>query len=93
MPTKLRKLKEEAVISCTKRLHNMGNFIGWTGVGHKEGQRIHTAYCKYCRLYVQVILRPLPNEINIGGNAVAITCPNNPYKEPIKARLKSPIIN
>jgi hypothetical protein len=39
-------------------------------------------------MYVDVILKPLPNEINISGDAVAITCPSVPY-----ARIKNPIIS
>jgi hypothetical protein len=71
----------------------MGNFIGWAGVGSKEGQRTYTAYCKYCQMYVQVIPKPYPNEIDIGGNAVAITCPSVPYRENPRAKIKSPIIS
>lgn len=39
-----------------------------------ENQSIQIAKCRRCGAEVQVILYPKPNEINIGGEAVALTC-------------------
>jgi len=70
MPTKIRKLKEQAIMSCTKRCHTMKNFE----TVKFAPRQVFTSYCKYCNMYVQVIPKPYPNEIDIGGNAVALTC-------------------
>ena len=48
--------------------------------GHKkadwENQDYHTAIleCPVCGKYVQVNSKPMPNQINIGGDAVALDC-------------------
>jgi hypothetical protein len=74
MPTKIRKLKEQAIMSATKRCHTMGNFVQHVPASHYDKPRFFTSTCKYCGMYVQVIPKPYPNEINIGGDAVALTC-------------------
>ncbi len=32
------------------------------------------ATCKYCHMAVRVVMCPMPNEIDIGGEAVALNC-------------------
>jgi hypothetical protein len=91
MPTKLRSLKKQAIMSCTKRLHMMKNFEAVLEFSPHQlypSTNHFRSYCKCCNMYVDVILKPLPNEINISGDAVAITCPSVPY-----ARIKNPIIS
>jgi hypothetical protein len=70
MPTRIRKLKEQAIMSCTKRCHTMKNF---TTIKFSPRQ-IFTSTCKYCGMYVQVVPKPYSNETNISGNAIALTC-------------------
>jgi len=70
MPTKIRTLKERAIISCYKRCHSMKNFE----TVKFSPRQVFTSYCKNCGMYVQVIPRPYPNEIDVGGSAVALTC-------------------
>lgn len=51
--------------------------------GHELGRWIPTAYGSHvascrapgCTGYAQVTPRPLPNEIDVGGSAVAVNCP------------------
>ena len=70
MPTLIRKLKEKAILSCTMRCHTMKNFE----TVKFSPKQVFTSYCKYCNMWVQVIPKPYPNEIDIGGPAVAVTC-------------------
>jgi hypothetical protein len=63
---KIERLKKNALEYCTWRGHKMSHFVAWP--------RSYMAECKVCGLYVQVTLEPLPNEIQIGGTAVARTC-------------------
>lgn len=62
----LRKLMEEANVSCTLRGHKMIYQIINTHqvIGH----------CEKCGRHVQVTDRPAPNDITIGGEAVALDC-------------------
>ena len=63
---RIERLKKEALHSCKQRGHKMSKFISWP--------RSCMAECSVCGLYVQVIAKPLPNEIEIGGTAVAQNC-------------------
>ena len=68
----LERLKRQALKSCALRGHKMGNF-GFTimagGMGVKGGYT-----CIKCGRMVQVNTNPAPNEIDIGGEAVALNC-------------------
>lgn len=67
---KLDKLKEQAEKACEFRGHKMGSWIN-TSETH--------AYCyclnEPCKAEVGVNNKPMPNEIDVGGDAVALTCP------------------
>lgn len=65
MARKLQSLRRSALASCKWRGHTMGRFKG------------NLATCKKCGAWVQVLARPLPNEIDIGGPAVAVGCKRN----------------
>lgn len=67
MPYKLRRLKKEALESCRFRQHNMTKFKMLGGTTWESN-------CKGCGMSVQVDPKPLPNSIDIGGSAVALTC-------------------
>ena len=62
-----RNLKHEAKLSCLYREHKMTRYI-------KTGPGRYYAECKTCGNWVQVCVHPLPNEIDIGGPAVALNC-------------------
>ena len=71
------KLQHEATESATARGHKMGR---WKNFGKtrnlKTVKQIKSSIskCVVCAKEVQVIKSPLPNEINIGGEAVALNC-------------------
>lgn len=68
MPTKLRRLKSEALEACRFRGHKM---LPWlTSIG----ARYHKTQCETCKRFAFVCLRPLPNEVDIFGEAVALNC-------------------
>ena len=62
----LRRLINEAKESCDFRKHKMGKF--------EIHQNWARSECQICRKAVHVITNPLPNEITIGGEAVALGC-------------------
>lgn len=64
-------LKKEAQQSCKFRGHQMSKFHRVTNFCNHE---IWRAYCEICNKSVDVIPRPKPNQINIGGEAVALGC-------------------
>jgi len=63
---RIERLKKEALHSCKRRGHEMSRWTTWP--------RSYMSECVKCGLYVQVIPKPLPNEIEIGGTAVAVNC-------------------
>jgi hypothetical protein len=67
--TKERRLKKEAIESCLFRGHEM---LRWHK-GKNDDDYFVTNCCK-CGMIAEVILKPLPNEIEIGGEAVALNC-------------------
>lgn len=64
---KITRLKRETLECCKFRGHAMSRFI-------TDGPYIATACCFICDRTVTVNSRPLPNEIDIGGEAVALNC-------------------
>jgi hypothetical protein len=70
MPSKIRRLKKEAIKSCKFRSHKMKNFIQ---IKYGVKEEFHSE-CKHCHMWVRVIPNPYPNEIDIGGTAVALNC-------------------
>lgn len=65
--TKLQRLKREARDVATWRGHTLARF-------RSSDTRYHFAQCSQCNQGVQVALRPYSNEIDIGGEAVALNC-------------------
>lgn len=63
---KIERLKKEALESCKFRGHEMGRFIG--------DNKSAISHCKLCDRSVSVNTNPLPNDIDIGGEAVALCC-------------------
>ena len=74
---KIDRLKKEALEVCKARGHKMGE---WTHLTYSEGYKNFrprceaSAHCEECGAYVECKTRPMPNEIEIGGEAVAINC-------------------
>lgn len=64
----IRRLRLKARQSAEKRGHALTMFKPtWNN-------RSFTATCMSCGAFVVVTARPMPNEIDIGGSAVAISC-------------------
>jgi len=61
------RLKREAMEACTHRGHTM---YRW----HDFNSTNAVSACVYCGKEVQVLTKPRPNEIDIGGEAVALGC-------------------
>lgn len=67
--SELLGLKREAQITCELRGHSMGR---WLNHENKMGA---ICQCLECDGYVQVLVKPMPNEIDIGGDMLALDCP------------------
>lgn len=63
------RLKQKALISCKFRGHDMNRFKQ-----HDFFLNRHYSHCKKCDMQVEVNRQPMPNQIDIGGEAVALTC-------------------
>ena len=69
-PKTLDSLKSDALESCNFRDHEMGE---WEDDNATDPQT-SISHCEICGKYVQVNLKPAPNQIDIGGDAVALYC-------------------
>jgi len=69
---KIIKLKEEADLNCKFRGHEMEwdkpFYHNWSNSNLMDG------ICKNCGMEVQCCDNPRPNGIDIGGEALALTC-------------------
>ena len=73
MPTdqnmiKLAQLTKSALKSCEARGHLMAAFI------HAHDDTAAISHCVSCRRQALVLTNPQPNQIDIGGEAVALEC-------------------
>lgn len=68
--TKERRLKLEALEGCKFRGHDMGRFKR-----NRFFLNRYYAYCRKCWMQVQINRQPMPDQIDIGGEAVASNCP------------------
>ena len=74
MPTRVRRLQTEAIKACEARGHKMIPFYK-IALNHIHIGRIYyRTHCERCEMDVHIALHPLPNEIEIGGEAVALNC-------------------
>lgn len=82
--TRVDRLKRDARAACERRGHDMGRFSGgpvWYGRSNRLPS-YYVANCRNCDAQVAVTPRPMPNEIDIGGEAVATECrPGTTYAE------------
>jgi hypothetical protein len=69
---KLSTLIKSAQRSTASRGHRMK----WGSVyGRADGPKSRNAECRKCGAFVTVHESPAPNQIDIGGEAVAVNCP------------------
>lgn len=78
--TKYERLKKEAKQSAEGfRGHKLGNFQIHKFMRSGGHNRVRSqAICKVCGKFVTIVTHPLPNEIEIGGNALAFGCDDPP---------------
>lgn len=69
-PKTLKSLKREAQKTTAARGHQMKWGEPYSR-GRTQGQ---IAECRVCNAWVQIQTLPYPNEIDIGGPAVAVSC-------------------
>ena len=66
------RIKKEAMESARWRGHTLKR---WDTFRHyPNGPRGYFAECVNCNKGVRILLDPMPNEIEIGGSAVALGC-------------------
>ena len=72
--TKLKRLQNEALESCGFRGHSMRRFR--RVISTQRDGKLTWAYshCFICNKQVTVRTHPAPNEIDIGGEAMALCC-------------------
>lgn len=66
----MKRLKREAIKSCVQRGHKMTHW-------HNYDACNAVCKCQVCNAEVQCLTRPLPNQIDIAGEAVAVNCPSS----------------
>jgi len=69
---RIQRLKSEAREGATLRKHNLSHFT--MGKRFDAPHEVWDAVCKACGMCVQVNTHPSPNQIDIGGEAVALDC-------------------
>ena len=72
----LGELKKEATETAICR----GHAIVWSSPIHGERTSIQRGECSNCGAGVQINMNPLPNDIDIGGVAIAVYCKKQPKK-------------
>ncbi len=65
----IERLKEEAREASAWRGHRMSRFSHYTPTNA-------VSHCLDCPTEVQVLSKPAPNQIDVGGEAVALGCPS-----------------
>jgi len=68
--TRIARLKRSALESCNWRGHRMERFR----VSSDNTRVIAYSHCRDCHREVSCDTNPLPNGIDIGGEAVALNC-------------------
>jgi hypothetical protein len=67
----LDQLQQEATECCERRGHKLGKW----NIFHGESRSLANNECTVCGAEVQCNSRPMPNQIEIGGDALALNCP------------------
>ena len=67
---KMNQLKVEALQDTKFRGHVMGDWISH----NYYTETIQFCHCLKCDMQVVINTKPLPNKINVSGEAVALTC-------------------
>ena len=70
----LSSLKTSAEVSANRRGHKLIWYAPW----HGEFASNRMGSCERCNMAVSITTRPAANEIDIGGEAVALNCSQFP---------------
>jgi hypothetical protein len=54
-----------------------GHSIEWSPPYHGESNSVQSGACTKCGMEVHINMNPRPNDIDIGGEAVALNCGDN----------------
>jgi len=73
----LSELRTEAEESTGFRQHPE---LNWSAPWHGERASIQHGSCDTCGLEVQICTNPMPNGIDIGGEAVALNCGDKSWR-------------
>jgi hypothetical protein len=63
--------------NATKGANSRGHLIGNWNIYHSERNSVANSKCILCGLELQCNSNPLPNQIDISGNALALNCAIN----------------
>ncbi len=66
---KIDRLIRQAKVAATRRGHTPFRFTHYKGSDY-----LASTVCSKCLMYVGVNAKPMPNETEIGGEAVAVNC-------------------
>lgn len=66
----LPSLQRQARWTTARRGHR----LSWDSPHPHNRGEVQQGTCRWCGCYVQLNTRPLPNEIDIGGSALAVSC-------------------
>ena len=66
----LDKLQQRATEACNSRGHKLGKW----DIRNGESRSLATNECTECGAWVQCNTKPLPNGIDVAGNALALNC-------------------
>lgn len=67
---KIATLQRQASACTTRRGHR----LRWGKIFQRFGGEGQTGECIRCERWVQILTKPQPNEIDVGGPALAINC-------------------
>lgn len=68
--TRYEILKSDAINAAKSRGHRLGRF----GFVLQANRMIGNSLCRDCGASVTINTNPMPNQIDIGGSAVAVDC-------------------
>lgn len=88
MPTKVQRLMTQARLAAASRGHILGAFQKHL---RSPKNMVGTATCSVCGREVQFIERPAANEIDIGGEALALNC--TPFAGTVTGRITTKTSN
>ena len=78
--TRYESLKRSAIESAEARGHELGRF----GFVLQPNRMVGNSLCRKCGAGVTINTNPMPNQIDIGGRAVAVNCEPLPAEDELE---------